>query len=198
MSGAIYSDAWYRIAEARVSLLPGVRTSRQSYRGQPWVVLEDAFAHRFFRITPEAHAFLLTLHQGVTVDSAWQAYLRAHPQRAPGQEEVVQLLSQLHVSNLLHFSDGANSIEIDLRAREVRGKELRGKLMSFLYFRMPIWDPDDTLTAMDKVLRAVPTWLMVALWLAVGLAGAAAVIGQWHLVGDRAQGAFAWAKLPWL
>ncbi len=198
MSGAIYSDAWYRIAEARVSLLPGVRTSRQSYRGQPWVVLEDAFAHRFFRITPEAHAFLLTLHQGVTVDSAWQAYLRAHPQRAPGQEEVVQLLSQLHVSNLLHFSDGANSIEIDLRAREVRGKELRGKLMSFLYFRMPIWDPDDTLTAMDKVLRAVPTWLMVALWLAVGLAGAAAVIGQWHLVGDRAQGAFAWANLPWL
>ena len=86
MSGAIYSDAWYRIAEARVSLLPGVRTSRQSYRGQPWVVLEDAFAHRFFRITPEAHAFLLTLHQGVTVDSAWQSYLRAHPQRAPGQE----------------------------------------------------------------------------------------------------------------
>ncbi len=198
MSGAIYSDAWYRIADARVSLLPGVRTSRQSYRGQPWVVLEDAYAHRFFRITPEAHDFLLTLHQGVTVDAAWQAYLRAHPQRAPGQEEVVQLLSQLHVSNLLHFSDGANSIEIDRRAREVRSKELRNKLMSFLYFRMPIWDPDDALTAMDKALRAVPMWLMVLVCLAVAVAGGSAVVADWHLVGDRAQGAFAWANLPWL
>jgi putative peptide zinc metalloprotease protein len=198
MSGAIYSDAWYRIAEARVSLLPGVRTSRQSYRGQPWVVLEDAYSHRFFRITPEAHDFLLTLHQGVTVDQAWQAYLRQHPQHAPGQEEVVQLLSQLHVSNLLHFSEGANSIEIDRRAREVRGKELRSKLLSFLYFRIPIWDPDDFLTALDRRLRLLPAWLLVAVWLAVGFAGASAVIGEWARVSDRSQGAFAWANLPWL
>jgi putative peptide zinc metalloprotease protein len=52
MSGAIYSDAWYKIAGSRVSLLPGVRVSRQVYRGRPWVVLEDGYSHRFFRITP--------------------------------------------------------------------------------------------------------------------------------------------------
>ncbi len=198
MSGAIYSDAWYRIAEARVSLLPGVRASRQTYRGHRWVVLEDAYAHRFFRITPEAHAFLLTLHQGITVDEAWQAYLRKFPQQAPGQEEVVQLLSQLHISNLLHFSKGANNVEIDRRAREVRTKELRSKLMSFLYFRVPLWDPDDALAAMDRRLRMIPAWLLVALWLAVTLAAASAVIGEWDRVSSRTQGAFAWANLPWL
>ena len=198
MSGAIYSDAWYRIAQARVSLLPGVRTSRQRYRERPWVVLEDAYAHRFFRITPEAHDFLLTLHQGVTVDEAWQAYLRQYPEQAPGQEEVVQLLSQLHVSNLLHFSEGANNIEIDRRAGEVRQKELRGKLMSFLYFRIPLWDPDDFLTAMDRRLRWLPAWLLVAFWLGLTLAAGSAVIANWSQIGDRAQGAFAWANLPWL
>jgi len=198
MSGAIYSDAWYRIAQARVCLLPGVKTSRQSYRGQPWVVLEDAYAHRFFRITPEAHNFLLSLHQGVTVDEAWQAYLRKHPEHAPGQEEVVQLLSQLHVSNLLHFSDSANSVEIDRRAGEARSKELRAKLMSFLFFRVPMWDPDDFLNAADRRLRLLPTWLLVAVWLAVALAGAWAVVGEWARVSDRTQGAFAWANLPLL
>lgn len=198
MAGAIYSDAWYRIAQARVSLLPGVRTSRQSYRGQPWVVLEDPYAHRFFRITPEAHAFLQTLHRGVTVDEAWQAYLRRNPQHAPGQEEVVQLLSQLHVSNLLHFSDNADSIEIDRRASQTRSKELRAKLMSFLYFRVPVWDPDDFLTAMDRWLRVIPAWLITLAWLAVCLAGAAAVVADWDRVSDRTQGAFAWANLPLL
>jgi putative peptide zinc metalloprotease protein len=198
MSGAIYSDAWYRIAESRVSLLPGVQVSRQSYRGVPWVVLEDAYAHRFFRVTPEAYDFLITLHQGVTVDQAWQAYLRQHPEHAPGQEEVVQLLSQLHVSNLLHFSDGANSLEIDRRAREARSKELRAKLMSFLYFRVPLWDPDDVLIAMDRRLRVVPTWLMVAMWFIVALSGVAVVISEWSRVSDHSQGAFAWANLPLL
>ena len=58
MSGAIYSDAWYRIAEARVSLLPGVRTSRQSYRGQPWVVLEDAFYCGLIALTLNIAAYM--------------------------------------------------------------------------------------------------------------------------------------------
>ena len=198
MSGAIYSDAWYRIADAHVSLLPGVRTSRQVYRGQHWVVLEDAYAHRFFRITPEAHDFLLTLHPGISVDQAWQDYLRAQPERAPGQEEVVQLLSQLHVSNLLYFCDAANSTEIDQRARDNRRKELRGKLLSFLYFRVPIWDPDDFLFAADRRLRVLPGWMITTVWLAVTLAGLGAVIGHWEGVADRSQGVFAWANLPWL
>ena len=92
MSGAIYSDAWYKIANAHVGLLPGVKATHQSYRGQAWVVLEDAYAHRYFRITPDAHDFLKTLNASITVDEAWQSYLREQPERAPGQEEVVQLL----------------------------------------------------------------------------------------------------------
>ena len=149
MSGAIYSDAWYKIAGSRVSLLPGVRVSRQVYRGRPWVVLEDGYSHRFFRITPEAYDFIRTLHLETTVDQAWQACIRENPARAPSQEEVVQLLSQLHVSNLLFFGERGDSREIALRAGKTRKKELRSKLLSFLYFRVPIWDPDDFLTAVE-------------------------------------------------
>jgi putative peptide zinc metalloprotease protein len=56
-SGAIYSDAWYKIADARVRLLPGVQISHQIYREQRWLVLEDPYSHRFFRVTPQAYAF---------------------------------------------------------------------------------------------------------------------------------------------
>lgn len=198
MSGAIYSDAWYKIANAHVGLLPGVKATPQSYRGQAWVVLEDAYAHRFFRITPDAHDFLKTLNPSISVDDAWQDYLREHPHRAPGQEEVVQLLSQLHISNLLFFQDTADSRQIDKRAHETRQKEFKAKALSFLYFRVPIWDPDDFLNASDRWIRHIPAWLMWVLWLGVLVAGAVVVVSNWEQAASSGQGAFAWANLPLL
>ncbi|MBU3653463.1 MAG: hypothetical protein FGM44_10320 [Limnohabitans sp.] len=197
-SGAIYSDAWYKIAKAHVCLLPGVRATRQIYRGQPWIVLEDAYTHRFFRVTTEAYAFLQTLDLNRTIDEAWQAYLNDHPQHAPGQEEVVQLLSQLHVSNLLCFLDAADNIEIHERVRQYKRKELTSKLLSFLYFRIPLWNPDPFLNRLDVWVRKLPPWLLTLVWSAVVLVGLGAAITRWDQVSDNTQGAFAWANLPWL
>ena len=197
-SGAIYSDAWYKIAGAHVCLLPGVKATPQSYRGQSWVVLEDAYNHRFFRVTPTAYAFLSTLTPAQTLDEAWQAYLAQHPTQAPGQEEVVQLLSQLHVSNLLYFRDASDDHEIDARVRSSRRKELTGKVLSFLYFRIPLWNPNATLERMDEWVRRIPGWSIAVVWSVVMLLGLGAVLTRWDLVADRSQGAFAWANLPWL
>jgi putative peptide zinc metalloprotease protein len=197
-SGAIYSDAWYKIADARVRLLPGVQISHQIYREQRWLVLEDPYSHRFFRVTPQAYAFLKTLEQDITVDAAWRDYLEKHPDEAPAQEEVVQLLSQLHVSNLLFFREGADSAQIDQRSRDIRHKELRGKLLSFLYFRFPLWDPDAFLTRVTHALRGVPAWLYVLVWALGMAAGGWAVLGRFDQFANDSQGIFAWANLPWL
>lgn len=198
MSGAIFSDSWYKIAEARVSLLPGVAVHRQLWRGRTWVVLEDAYSHRFFRLTPEAYDFVRELHPDVRVDDAWQRYLNAHPDKAPGQEEVVQLLSQLHVSSLLYFRDGSNDAEIFERKQEQKRKEWKSKILSFLFFRVPIWDPDPFLDKLHEVLKRVPGWSVVTLWALVCLAGTVTVLQHLTVLTDRAQGAFALANLPWL
>lgn len=197
-SGAIYSDAWYKLAEAKVRLLPGVRISHQVYRQQRWLVLEDPYSHRFFRVTPQAYAFLQTLERDVTVDAAWREFLQTHPKEAPAQEEVVQLLSQLHVSNLLFFQEGADSVQIEKRARDIRNKELRGKLLSFLYFRIPIWNPDQFLGQVNAVLNRIPSWVFVALWLMGISSGIWAVLGHLDDLASHSQGVFAWANLPWL
>jgi len=198
VSGAIYSDAWYRIADARVSLRPGIRTFKQYYRGLPWIVIEDAFSHRFFRLTPEAFGFLQTLNEETRLDLAWQSYLESYPERAPGQEEVVQLLSQLHVAGLLHFANQSNNQAIDQRLAETKQKELRAKLLSFLYFRLPLWDPDHFLGYANGYLRRIPAWIFVTIWSTVCFLGIAAVLGHWEQVATKSQGVFVWANLPLL
>lgn len=198
VSGAIYSDAWYRIADARLMLRPGIRTFRQFYRGIPWIIIEDAFSHRFFRLTPEAFAFIQTLDGKSRLDAAWQNFLENYPEHAPGQEEVVQLLSQLHVAGLLHFSSPSNNMAIDQRSADTRQKELRAKLMSFLYFRLPLWDPDRFLGYANKYLRKIPASVFLAVWAFVALMGISAVLGNWDQVAAKSQGVFVWANLPLL
>ena len=109
MSGAVFSDSWFRVADARVALLASTRVQRQQFRGKPWYVLRDTYSHRFFRIAPEAYAFISRLTPDRTVEEIWLDFVKEHPDDAPGQEEVVRVLSQLHVANLLYFQELPNS-----------------------------------------------------------------------------------------
>src|SRR6218665_559214 len=105
MAGGTLSDSWYQDAHARVALLPTVQGQPQRYRGRPWVLLEDGYSRRFFRVTPQAYEFLRSLTAERTVGEIWQELAQRHPEGTPGQDEVVRLLSQLHLSSLLYFRE---------------------------------------------------------------------------------------------
>ncbi|MCB1093562.1 MAG: peptidase M50, partial [Verrucomicrobiae bacterium] len=96
-----FSETWHRIARARVSLRPSVRTRRVHFRGERWHVLEDPFSNQFYRVRPAAYDFLARLDGRRTVEECWLESLEVHPDEAPGQEEVVQLLAQLFHGNLI-------------------------------------------------------------------------------------------------
>ncbi len=67
---------------------------RQNYRGERWIVLENPFSNQFFRLRPAAYEFVARLRPDCTVQEAWQQCLNRFPDEAPGQEAVIQLLSQ--------------------------------------------------------------------------------------------------------
>lgn len=198
MSANVFSDAWYRVAGMHVSLLPTVRVRPQTFRGQPWYVLEDSFSGKFFRVTPQAHAFISALTPQRTVEDVWNEFLRQHPGQAPGQEEVIQLLSQLHVSNLLYLSHQPDNEAIGERQRKTRRKEFLSRLMAFLFFRIPLWDPDAWLERMRPLIRWSTGVWMAGLWLLVMLLGLMAAIENKDALGSQSQGLLALGNLPWL
>ncbi len=177
-SGRTYSDAWHRVAAVRACLRSSVRAHRQSFRGQDWVVLRDSLSSDFFRVTAEAYAFLSRLSPHRTIDEVWVEWLEAEPELALTQEEVVQLLGQLHLSNLLQFDRGAASGSLFERYRERRGREIKALLMGFLAIKIPLIDPDRFLDRMLPLIR----WLMGPFgWL---LYGALIVLGLKALVDE--------------
>jgi putative peptide zinc metalloprotease protein len=198
MAGATFSDSWHRVATARVGLLPTVEVRKQRYRSQDWYVLQDTFAQKFFRLTPDAWGFLARLAPAHTVDETWQAYVRDHADIAPGQDEVVQLLSQLNAANLLYFRNQPDSGGLFQRAETRRKRELQGKLMAFLYLRFPLLNPDPWLNRIKPLIHFLLHPLMALVWLAVVTLGGMAALGQRQELVDGAQGLLSLGNLPWL
>src|SRR4051812_7589194 len=97
-----FSESWYRIANQRVGLRPHVQVRRQFYRGERFYVLHDPYNNHFFRLRPAAYEFVARLRMDRTVEAVWRECMENHADSAPGQEQVLKLLAQLHASNLLH------------------------------------------------------------------------------------------------
>lgn len=198
MSGAAFSDAWHRLASARVGLLPTVQVRKQSYRRQTWYVLQDVFSQKFFRVTPRAWRFLARLSPRRSVDEIWRDHVSEFPEEAPGQEEVAQLLSQLNLANLLYFRHQADSAAIYQRDQIRRQRELRAKWMAFLYIRIPLVDPDAWLDRIRPLIAAFTHPLAALLWFVVVGLGAAAALGEREALASGAQGLLSLSNLPWL
>lgn len=164
---ATFSESWHRIAEQRIALRRSVEARRQWFRGELYHVLEDPFSNQFYRLRAPAYDFVARLRPDRTVEQAWQAAMAMHPDTAPGQEEVLQLLAQLFHANLLQFETAGDSEKLFERYKERKQKELQSKLMSVMFMRIPVLDPDRFLQRTLPALGWLFSWWGVALWLAV-------------------------------
>jgi putative peptide zinc metalloprotease protein len=193
-----FDESWHRVEDRRVRLRPGVEIFPQRFRGRRWYVVRDALGNRFFRIRPPAYRFICELERCTTVGEAWERTLDASPEEAPGQGEVVQLLSQLHRGGLLR-SDLEGDVQTLFEAQE---KEHRQKVAkqwaSLLFIRIPLFNPDPFLK------RTLPYvgWMIsrggFLVWLALLFLGGKALVENWPQFRAELGGVLGAANLPWL
>ena len=150
-----FSEAWHRVGGVRAALRTSVRAHRQMFHGEPWVVLRDILSNDWYRVTAEAYAFLSRLSIERTIDEVWVETLETDPELALTQEEVVQLIGQLNLSNLLHHDQASAGLSLFERFRKRRGKERLSLWMGFLSLRIPLWDPDRFLQRTGPVMAWV-------------------------------------------
>ena len=193
-----FSEFWYRVKDRRIALRPQVRVRRQYFRGETWYVVEDPFNNQFFRIHPAAWAFLARLGPRRTVGEVWSECLERDPEGTPGQDEVIQLLAQLYHANLLRYHLPSDAVELFDRYTRRRQTEIRGRLMSIMFSRFPLLDPDRFL---QKTLPYVG-WFFgpVGFLLWLGMMGVAAmhIVANWGAFLDQGQSVLAPGNLVML
>ncbi len=195
---SFYSESWYRVRSQHVSLRPNVVIHKQSFRGRIWYVVEDPFNNRFYRFRPQAYSFIARLSEHKTVEEVWQQCLDDDPENAPGQPEVIRMLAQLYQASLLQSDLSPDAARLFERHRRQKQRELKAKLLSILFIRIPLFDPNRLLDRLMPVVGPLMGRGGLAIWLLVVLLGGKTVIDNFAALRDQTEGILAPDRLIFL
>ncbi|BHH85946.1 hypothetical protein [Desulforhopalus sp. 52FAK] len=185
---SIYSTYWYRVADAKPRLRGHAKLCRHHYRGEDWYVLLDRSANRQHRFNTGAYSIITRMDGQHTLQEIWEIAQETLEDDAPTQDEVIQLLGQLHSCDILESNMIADDTELFERQSVQRGKWKKYFTNPFA-LRFPLIDPDRYLARMMFLVKPFIGYVALILWL-VTVTGAVVVAAlHWaeltHNVADR-------------
>ncbi|MBC7728686.1 MAG: peptidase M50 [Microbacteriaceae bacterium] len=165
----LQSSLWYRIAALKPRLLARAKLHRHRYRGELWYLLQDPASGKVHRFTPQARLLIAAMDGQRTVDEIWRLAQRELGDGAPTQDEVLQLLGQLHGADLLQTDVTPDAVEVFERGQKEERTKSRRSWANPLSLKLSLVDPGAFLD------RHVGLWQLIwsrwggVLWLATML-----------------------------
>lgn len=167
MEQTYLSSSWYRVSGLRLRLRTNARIHRSSFRGQVWYVLQDRTSGRFHRFPPETYLVISLMDGQRTMEEVWDVACSQLKDKALTQDELIQLLGQLHSADVLSGDVPPDIDELAVRGTRQRNRKLLMKFINPLAIRFGLLDPDDFLAATLPLVR--PLFSIFGALLFVGL-----------------------------
>lgn len=187
MSDSIFSSSWYRVAELKPLLRSHSLIHRHEYFGEIWYVLQDPLSGRFYRFSTAAYQLIGLLDGKRTMHEIWELAASRLGDDAPGQEEVIRLLSQLHSADVLQSDVPPDSLELFQRYQRQERMRWKQRFWSPLALRFPLFDPEKLLNAWLPYVRPLFSWLGFFVWLGIIVTGIIVTSMNWpELTGNFA------------
>ncbi len=187
----LFSPSWYRVAALRPRLRTQAKLSRHVYRGERWHVLQDLGSGRYLRLNPAAYRVVALMDGLRSVDEIWRQACLTQGDAAPSQDEVVELLGQLHAANVLISDRRPDLDEMRERGAKTRRARLKQYFANPLSLKIPLLDPDRLLGRMVGLVSPTAWKILVAIWLVlVGSALVGALYDWGPLTQDLAARSF--------
>jgi putative peptide zinc metalloprotease protein len=119
----LLSNWWYRVAARKPKLRSHARLYRHRYRGEVWYLLQDPASTRVHRFSPSARLIIALMDGKRSIAKLWEIANKQLGEDAPTQDEVIQLLGQLHSADLLESDVTPDVAELFARGeREERAR----------------------------------------------------------------------------
>jgi putative peptide zinc metalloprotease protein len=181
----LQSQLWYRVSSLRPRLLSRARLHRHRYRGQVWYLLQDPASSRVHRFTPAARLVIAAMDGQRTMQELWALASDRLGDEAPTQDELLQLLGQLHAADLLGTDVPPDALELTERSQREAGAQRRRSWINPMALRIPLWDPGRFLDRHEQLWRRLWSPGAALLWLAVVLPALVLLPAHWaDLTGD--------------
>ncbi|SCX42378.1 PqqD family peptide modification chaperone [Nitrosospira sp. Nsp1] len=167
MAGSSLSSSWYRVAGLKPILRAHAKVHRQRFRGQAWYVLQDSATGRMHRFSPGAYYAMSLMDGKHTVEEIWVLVAKELDEAAPSQDDMIQLLTQLHMADILQSNVPPDLLELSQRRVKQRRSKWMKNFLNPMSIRFPLWDPDRFINLTYPYLKWLFTWRGGVLWLVV-------------------------------
>lgn len=162
-----FSQLWYRVEGLKPRLSTHAQLSRHSYRGRIWYVIHDPSSGRVHRFTIAAYRIIGLMDGSRTLGELYDIACDALGDQAPTQDDIIQLLGQLHGADILQSNVTPDAAEIFDRFRTYDFAKKIAPLVNPLSIRVPLFDPERCLRRLAPLARPFFTLWGLLIWLAV-------------------------------
>lgn len=142
MARSLFSSSWHSVADLKPRLLPQAKINRHVYRGQRWYLVQDQTGGHVHRLSPAAYAVVLGMDGQRTVEQLWTRANSGGSGDACTQNEILDLLVQLHAADLLQVDVNPDSASLFERYKKKRRATLKQYLLNPMSIKLPLCDPD--------------------------------------------------------
>jgi putative peptide zinc metalloprotease protein len=179
MNDELNSRHWYRVAPLKPRLFDQVEIHRHDYRDQIWYLLENTTTGRSHRFNPAAYQFIGMMDGVRSVQEIYTHITGKLDEHAPGQEEIINLISKLYEADLLKVDTQANTEELFQRQTRQRSNKLKQRFANPVALRVALWDPEDFLNRhFRKVEWIFSKWVAIA-WLTLMIFTISEALQHW-------------------
>ncbi len=197
-STGTFADTWYRVADQKPRVSVHARFVRQRHGPTVSYVIDDPAGGHYYRLTESARFFLGLLNGRRTVNDAWEACLAQLGDDAPNQKECIELLSQMQLFGLLIGDQPIAPDMVPERLARFRQQRLRQRTGNWMFFNVPLINPEPVLRALEPYLRVMWGWPGLAVWLVVVLGAIGVVVAHANQLGSSLNGILSPSNLAWL
>lgn len=191
----LFSDSWHKVSHLHVCLLSSVSVIKQTFRGEDRYVLQDGYNNKYFTLSKEAYRFVSNLSLDKTIQDVVDEMLQHNQDDTPSQNEIIDLISSLHENNLLFFKSIAQNEFIHQRKEEKKYKENKNKIFSFMFFKVPLYNPNSLLNRYKSAIDTMFSRVGFVVWILVCLCGLKIFVENFDLVYSGAEGMIAPSNL---
>ena len=165
MNDGLISPHWYRVAKLQPCLHEQVKIHRHDYRGLIWYLLENTTTGRSHRFNPAAYQFIGLMDGKRSVQEIFDQIADQLDEFAPGQEEIIDLMSKLYEADLLKSEATANVEELFDRQSRQKSSKLKQRFSNPVALRFALWDPEDFLNRHQAKVKWIFSKRVGLLWL---------------------------------
>ena len=173
------SSPWEQVAARKPKLRAHTRFYTHKYRGSLWHIVHDRTSTRHYRFTPEVMSFVKGIDGNHSVQEIFDS-LALNGRHHPTKQDILTLLSQLHIADLLHGDMSADGTELEKRNQKQKQAHWKQLLMRPLAMRIPLVDPDRLLEKITPKLQALFNRNCLLLWAMLVGMGAVAALTHWQ------------------